>query len=83
MDNKILHRLKIAQGHLTKVVQMAESDIYCIDLLTQSQAVQAALKNIDSLILENHLRTCVADAVRGNKKDQAIAEVMKVFNRKS
>jgi DNA-binding FrmR family transcriptional regulator len=76
-----VHRLKIARGHLEKVIQMAENHEYCIDILIQSQAVQAALKNADAVILENHLKTCVADAVKGNKKDQAIGEVMKVFKK--
>ncbi len=58
---------------------MLENNEYCIDILIQSQAVQAALKNTDAIILENHLKTCVADAVRSNQKDKAIDEVMKVF----
>lgn len=82
MDNKILHRLKIARGHLDKVIRMAQSDTYCIDILTQSSAVQSALKQADALILENHLQTCVTDAMKNNKKDQAIAEVIKVFKKK-
>lgn len=82
MDNKILHRLKIARGHLDKVIRMAQSDTYCIDILTQSSAVQSALKQADALILENHLQTCVTNAMKNNKKDQAIAEVIKVFKKK-
>lgn len=82
MDNKILHRLKIARGHLDKVIRMAQSDAYCIDILTQSSAVASAIKEADALILENHLQTCVTDAMRNNKKDQAIAEVIKVFKKK-
>ena len=76
------HRLKIIKGHLDKVIRMVQNGDYCIDILNQSQAVQAALKQVDAIILENHLQTCVADAVRGNKKDQAIAEVIKVFKKK-
>ncbi len=76
------HRLKIAKGHLDKVIRMVQNGDYCIDILNQSQAVQAALKQVDVIILENHLKTCVADAVRGDKKDQAIAEVIKVFKKK-
>lgn len=81
--NKVLHRLRIAQGHLDKVVKMYERGEYCIDTLIQSQAVQAALKETDALILENHLQTCVTDAVKSGKKDKAIAEVIKVFKKKS
>ncbi len=78
------HRLKIVRGHLERVIEMVEKGDYCIDILTQSQAVQAALKKVDALILENHLKTCVADSVKGTpeERDRAIAEVMKVFEEK-
>ncbi|MDO8487913.1 MAG: metal-sensitive transcriptional regulator [bacterium] len=83
MDTKqrSIHRLKIVRGHVDKVIRMVEAGDYCIDVLTQSQAIQGALKEVDTLILENHLQTCVTDAVLNNKRDQAIAEVVKVFRR--
>ena len=79
--DRILHRLKIAQGHLKKVIRMVEGDEYCIDVLHQSQAVQKALKEIDDLMLENHLKTCAADAIHKGKKEEAVKEVMSVFRR--
>lgn len=82
-QERILHRLKIAQGHLKKVRQMVEAEEYCIDVLHQSQAVQKALKETDNLILENHLKTCAADAITQGKKDEAIEEVMRVFKKTS
>ena len=78
---RILHRLKIAYGHLGKTISMVESDKYCIDIIHQSQAVQNALKQTDSLILENHLKSCVADAISAGKKDEAISEVMRVLDK--
>ena len=60
---------------------MVEKDEYCIDIIHQSQAVQKALKETDSVILENHLKTCVADAIAKGKKNETITEVMNVFNR--
>ncbi len=78
---RILHRLKIAQGHLKKVSQMVEDDIYCIDILHQSQAVRRAIEEIDNLILETHLKGCVSEAISKGKKDEAIAEVMNVFKK--
>ena len=76
-----LHRLKIARGHLDKVINMLENDSYCIDVLHQSQAVQKALKETDHLILENHLKTCAADAIKQGKVAEAIAEVMSVVKK--
>lgn len=80
---RVLHRLKIAQGHLKKVLEMIEDDEYCIDVLHQSQAVQKAIKETDNLILENHLKTCASDAIRKGKSLEAIAEVMEVFKKKN
>ncbi|MBI5452937.1 metal-sensitive transcriptional regulator [Candidatus Gottesmanbacteria bacterium] len=78
----MLHRLKIAKGHLEKVIKMVEDNKYCIDILHQSQAIQAGLKETDNLMLENHLRGCVADAIGKGKKDEAISEIMQVFKKK-
>lgn len=82
-QERILHRLKIARGHLNKVIEMVEDDSYCIDVLHQSQAIQKALKETDNLMLENHLKTCAADAIGKGKKDEAVAEVMQVFKKMS
>lgn len=78
---RTLHRLKIARGHLDKVIRMVESGDYCIDVLHQSQAVQKAIKETDNLILENHLNTCVADSIANGRKSEAINEIMQVFKK--
>jgi DNA-binding FrmR family transcriptional regulator len=82
MNNKVLHRLKIVRGHLDKVIAMVSQDKYCIDILTQSSAVQSALKETDALILEDHLRHCVTDAIKNNKNNQAIAEIIKLWKKR-
>lgn len=80
-QERVTHRLKIVQGHLKKVFQMVEKGEYCINVIHQSQAVQRALEEVDSLILENHLKTCAANAIKEGKKEEAIAEVMNVFRK--
>ena len=82
-QERILHRLKIALGHLKKVSEMVEKNEYCVDILHQSQAVQKALKETDTLILENHLKTCASDAIRDGKSEEAISEIMEVFKKKN
>ncbi|MBI2613394.1 MAG: metal-sensitive transcriptional regulator [Candidatus Levybacteria bacterium] len=82
-QERILHRLKIAHGHLKKVIQMVEEDVYCIDVLHQSQAVQKALRETDNVMLENHLKTCASDAIGKGKKKEAIGEIMQVFSKMS
>ncbi|MBI3887903.1 metal-sensing transcriptional repressor, partial [Candidatus Microgenomates bacterium] len=48
--NQVMHRLKIASGHLNKVIDMQEQGEYCIDVMLQLQAVEKALKNVGDLI---------------------------------
>lgn len=80
---RITHRLKIARGHLDKVIKMMEDDEYCIDVMHQMQAVESGLKETGNLLLENHLKTCVADAITKGKADESIEEIMRVFKKKS
>lgn len=80
-QERILHRLKISKGHLEKVMKMLENDTYCIDVLHQLQAVESGLKETGNLILENHLKACVADAISKGKKNEAIEEIMEVFKK--
>lgn len=80
-NERILHRLKIAQGHLSKVLNMAETGAYCVDILHQSNAVQRALKEADNVIMENHLNTCASDAIKKGQKNKTIREVMSVFEK--
>lgn len=80
-QERILHRLRIIQGHLKKIIGMVENDEYCIDILHQSQAVQKALKEADNVLLENHLRTCLSSALSGGQRNKAISEVIEVFQK--
>lgn len=77
----LLHRLKITSGHLQKVIAMAENDEYCIDIIHQSLAVQSALKAVDKVILEHHLKTCVAHAMQEGNVDKAVSEVMSILDK--
>jgi DNA-binding FrmR family transcriptional regulator len=79
---EIVHRLKIAKGHLEKVISMVENDSYCIDVVHQSIAVEAALKKTDEVVLENHLKTCVSDSIKSGDSDEAIKELMEVLRKK-
>ncbi len=81
-QHAILHRLAIARGHLDKVIGMVEKGDYCIDIVHQSLAVQAALRETDQVVLKNHMETCVAHAIRKGKKNEVIDEVMKVLEKK-
>ncbi len=78
----LVHRLKISKGHLEKVIRMIEEDEYCIDIVHQSLAVQSALKKVDEVILENHLKTCVADSIKKGETSRAVNEMMDILKKK-
>lgn len=80
-QERILHRMKIAKGQLEKVIKMTEEQDYCINIIHQSQAIQKALEEIDILIMENHLNTCVVDKIKGGEANEAIKEVMSVLKK--
>lgn len=82
-QEKVLHRLKIAKGHLEKIIEMVKSQTYCIDILHQSNAVCKAIKETDNLILEHHLETCAKNAIKSGKGKEAINEIMNVFKKKN
>ncbi|MDP2638475.1 MAG: metal-sensitive transcriptional regulator [Candidatus Levybacteria bacterium] len=81
-QERILHRLKIARGHLDKVIQMIKEDCYCIDVLHQMQAVESAIAETEGVVLENHLKTCAVNSIRKGKHEEAIEEIMAVFKNK-
>lgn len=83
VEHTILQRMKIARGHLDRVIRMVAEDTYCIDIIHQSIAVQAALKSADELILKNHMQTCVAAEIKKGNSREVIDEVMKIMEKKN
>lgn len=79
---QLLHRMKIARGHMDRVIWMVEEGDYCIDVIHQSMAVQSALKSIDQTILKRHMETCVAHEIQKGNTKEAIEEIMKVMGKK-
>lgn len=78
----ITRRLASAAGHIKGIERMVDEDLYCIDIIKQIQAVQAALSKVSTLMLENHLRTCVTTAIQGNdsaERERMLQEVTSVF----
>jgi len=80
-QRNVLHRLKIARGHLDNVIAMVENDEYCIDVVHQSLAVQAALKKSDQTLLENHIRHCVAHEVAKGEGETIADELIGVIKK--
>ena len=77
-----LHRLKNIAGHIHGVERMVENGAYCIDLLRQIQAVQAALNKVSTNILNNHLHSCLITAVRGDdpeERERVLKEIIEIY----
>ncbi|MBU4457026.1 MAG: metal-sensitive transcriptional regulator [Nanoarchaeota archaeon] len=82
INEDTLKRLKIIEGHLKGVIRMVEEDAYCIDIIRQIQAVEAALNKVSGGILESHLNSCVITAVQGDdpaERQRVLKEILEVF----
>ena len=78
----LLRRVKSVNGHMRAVERMIEEDAYCIDVIKQIQAVQAALNKISVQILDNHLHSCVVTAVNSDdtrERERVLVEIADVF----
>lgn len=80
--DRALHRIKIIKGHMNSIEKMLEESAYCVDIVHQSRAVQKALKNLDLLIIESHLKGCVVHQIKSGKEKQTTAELLKLFDYK-
>lgn len=79
---KVLARLRSIEGHIRGVREMLEANQYCIDVLRQIRAVEAALGRASALLLEGHLNHCVTRAIRSSdvrERERVVAELMDVF----
>jgi len=72
-------------GHLEGVKKMIENDEYCVDIILQNEAVISAVKKVNEMVLENHLNTCVTEAIKGKSEKERrkkIKELLELFKQK-
>ncbi|CAN5433072.1 metal-sensitive transcriptional regulator [soil metagenome] len=81
LKKRALHRSRILQGQLRGVEKMIESEDYCVDIITQTLAIQKSLRSLNKLLVENHLRTHVTEMFDegGERRDAAVAELLNVY----
>jgi len=81
LKRRALHRARILEGQLRGVEKMIEDEAYCVDIITQTLAIQKSLGSLNKLLVENHLRTHVSHMFEegGEAREQAIEELLKVF----
>ena len=84
VKSKLLNRLGRVEGQVRGVARMVEDERYCIDILTQMQAVKAALAKVETQLLSNHLETCIEGAILGGDKKaqkKKAAELIELLDR--
>ncbi len=77
-----VNRLRSIAGHVRGIERMIEEDTYCIDVMKQVIAAQAALAKLNEFILQEHLNSCVISAVKGDDaqaRDRVLGEIAEVF----
>lgn len=79
---KLIRRLKIVEGQIRGLQEMVERGEYCIDVITQTSAVKQALSNIEDILLEDHLGSCVIKQVKDGQTEKAKKEILKVYQLK-
>lgn len=82
IKKRATHRSKIIQGQMAGLQKMIEQGEYCMDILTQSLAIQKSLGSLNKLVLENHLRTHVSDMMGSSdikENNKAIDELLNLY----
>lgn len=76
----LINRLSRIEGQVRGIRKMVETDAYCVDILTQVSAIQAALNAFNRELLANHIRTCVMDDIK-NGKDETVDELVQTLQK--
>lgn len=82
IKKRALHRTKILEGQMRGIQNMIENEDYCMDIMTQSLAVQKSISSLNKLLLENHLRTHVTDMLgtdNDSTREKAVNELLGLY----
>ena len=79
-EKDLLNRLNRIEGQIRGIRNMVEEERYCVDILTQVSAVQAALNSFNKIVLGTHIKTCVTENVR-NGNEEVVDELCKMIQK--
>lgn len=82
IKQRALHRAKILEGQMRGVQKMIENEDYCMDILTQSLAIQKSIGSLNKLILENHVRTHIKENLSSGSEEaqeKAVEELLGLY----
>lgn len=74
-----VNRLKTVRGHLDAVLTMVEDERYCPDVMKQVSALQSSLERVNRILLQNHLETCVTEAISAGRTAEIVDELMETM----
>lgn len=74
-QKSLLNRLSRLEGQIRGIRRMLEEDAYCIDIITQANAVKSALSSFEKELLSSHIRSCVAEDIKCGK-DEKVDELV-------
>lgn len=78
-QKQAMHRLKIIAGQVQALEKQIAEDRYCMDVLDLSMSVQKALRSLDALVIEGHLRTHVIEQMTGGETERAVSELLRLY----
>ena len=79
---KLVNRLSRIEGHIRGIKRMVEEDAYCVDILIQAAAANAALNSFNKELLSEHIKTCVTNDIKAGKEetvDELVATIQKLM----
>jgi DNA-binding FrmR family transcriptional regulator len=78
-QQQAIRRMKIIAGQVQALQKQIEEDRYCVDILDLSLSIQKALRSLDGLVMEGHLRTHVVEMMQGGEADRAVGELLRLY----
>lgn len=78
-QKQALRRLKIIAGQVQALERHLADDRYCMDVLDLSMSIQRALRSLDALVIEGHLRTHVIEQMQGGETEKAVGELLRLY----
>lgn len=79
VQRQALRRIKIIAGQVAALEKQLEENRYCMDILDLSLSIQRALRSLDALVLDGHLKTHVVEMMKGGEEERAIAELQRLY----
>jgi len=79
--HNVLERLKRIEGQVKGILRMVEEDKYCIDIINQISAVKGALNKVALIILQNHVESCVSEAIKNEDSEEKIEELIETIQK--